>query len=85
MKENIRLAVDEAERKLNLGLLAWEEIPDQEETSEEDMNAFWCTPHGDRETIYSIASCYGSENIGGEGNEDEILNVLVELYPNLAY
>ncbi len=84
MKHNILLAIAEAERKQNLGLLVWDEIPDQEEHTEKEMNDFWVTPQGDRETIYSIASLYSSENIGGEGTEDEIIDELIKIYPNLS-
>ena len=84
MKPNIVLAINEAERKNSLGLLVWDEIPDQEEHTEEEMNAFWSTPQGDRETIYSIASLYSSENIGGVGTESEILDELTKIYPNLS-
>ena len=63
MKVNILLAIAEAERKQVLGLLVWDEIPDQEEHTEKEMNDFWVTPQGDRETIYSIASLYSSENM----------------------
>jgi hypothetical protein len=79
---NIILAIEEAQRKDSLGLLVWDTIPDQEETTEEEMKDFWSTPNGDRETIYSIASLYSSENIGGEGTEDEILDELIKIYPH---
>lgn len=84
MKHNITLAIAEAEKKNSLGLLVWDEIPDQEEHTEEEMKAFWSTSQGDRETIYSIASLYSSENIGGEGTEEEIIDELVKIYPNLS-
>lgn len=85
MKKNVELALAEAENKDNLGLLVWDEIPDQEEVTEKEMKDFWSTPQGDKETIYSIASLYSSENIGGEGTHDEIIDVLIEKYPNFAY
>ena len=85
MKKNIELALAEAEKKDNLGLLVWDEIPDQEEVTEKEMKDFWSTPQGDKETVYSIASLYGSENIGGEGSEDEIIDALTEKYPQLSY
>ena len=84
MKNNIILAIEEAENKNKLGLLVWDEIPDQEETSEKDMEVFWSTPQGDRETIYSIAALYSSENIGGDGTENEIIDELIKLYPKLS-
>ena len=84
MKNNIILAIEEAENKNKLGLLVWDEIPDQEETSEKDMEVFWSTPQGDRETIYSIAALYSSENIGGDGAENEIIDELIKLYPKLS-
>ena len=84
MKNNIILAIEEAENKNKLGLLVWDEIPDQEETSEKDMEVFWSTPQGDRETIYSIAALYSSENIGGDGTENEIIDELIKIYPKLS-
>lgn len=84
MKQNVSLAILEAEKKHKLGLLVWDEIPDQEEHTEGEMNNFWVTPNGDRETIYSIASLYSSENIGGDGSEQEIIDVLIQLYPNFS-
>ena len=84
MKGNIVLAIAETEKCLAKGLLVWDEIPDTEEVTEQEMNDFWSTPDGDRETIYSIASLCSSENIGGEGTEDEILEVLTKKYPKYS-
>lgn len=85
MKTNIKLAIAEAKSKNEQGLLVWDEIPDQEEHTEEYIREWWSTPNGDRETIYSIAALYSSENIGGEGTEDEIIEALQKEYPNMAY
>lgn len=85
MKNNIQLAIAEAKRKQELGLLVWDEIPDQEEHTEEFMKEWWSTPNGDRETIYSIAALYSSENIGGEGTENEIIDALTKEFPKMVY
>lgn len=85
MKTNIKLAIAEAKSKNEQGLLVWDEIPDQEEHTEEYIREWWSTPNGDRETIYSIAALYSSENIGGEGTEDEIIEALQKEYPNMVY
>ena len=85
MKANVQLAIAEAKRKHELGLLVWDEIPDQEEHTEEYMREWWSTPNGDRETIYSIAALHSSENIGGEGTEDEIIEALQKEFPNMGY
>jgi len=85
MKQNIKLGIAEAKRKQEQGLLVWDEIPDQEEHTDEFMNEWWSTPNGDRETIYTIAALYSSENIGGEGTENEIIDALAKEFPNMAY
>lgn len=79
--DNITLAIAEAEKKDKLGLLVWDDIPDQEELTEAEMKAFWVTSQGDKETIYSIASMYSSENIGGIGTESDIIDELLKIYP----
>lgn len=78
MKPNIELALAEAKKKYEAGLLVWDEIP---ELPDKEMKEWWHTPKGDKETIYSIASLFSSENVGGEGTEDEILEVLMKEYP----
>lgn len=85
MKHNIKLAIAEAKRKQELGLLVWNEIPDEEEHGEEFMRNWWSTPNGDKETIYSIAALYSSEMIGGEGTENEIIDALCKEFPNMCY
>lgn len=84
MKQNIVLALAEAKRKNEQGLLVWDEIPDQEDHTEEYMKEWWGTSNGDRETIYSIAALYSSENIGGEGTGDEIIDALIKEFPNMG-
>ncbi len=68
----VRLAVEEAQRKDKLGLLA---------SSGEDFRS---TPMGDTETIYSLASCYGQFVENDSEGRDAIEDKLLELYPNLV-
>ena len=56
MKDLIRQAVEFTEKKLELGLLVWDEIP--EFSGEAEANDWWVTAAGDRETVYSIAGVY---------------------------
>ena len=77
MRDLIRQAIEFAEKKLELGLLVWDEIP--EFSGEYEINNWWTTAAGDRETVYSIAALYSqfppegiSSNEAREILEDEL-------------
>lgn len=77
MKELISQAVELAEKKLELGLLVWDEIPEFDSVNDEAN--WWTTAAGDRETVYSIAGLYSqfppegiSSNEAREILEDEL-------------
>lgn len=84
MKSNVSMAINEAEKKYKLGLLVnGSSFNDEDEKSEYLTRANNSESTGDIETIYSIAALYSSENIGGDGSEDEILDELISRYPSL--
>ena len=82
MEETIQKAIDFTNKLISKGLLVWHEIPKFDSLEEE--SAWWCTLHGDRETLYSIASLFANENhIGFSENEarDILEDVLCEMFP----
>ena len=69
------------ERKIREGLLVWHEIP---ELDDEEMSKWWCTPEGDRETLYSIASMYSQfppEGMSVGECRNKIEDILCKKYP----
>ena len=56
MENLIKQAIELAEKKLELGLLVWDEIPEFDSVNDEAN--WWSTAAGDRETVYSIAGLY---------------------------
>ena len=84
MKTNVSMAINEAEEKYKLGLLvSGNPFDDEDEKSEYHSRLNNSESTGDIETIYSIAALFSSENIGGDGSEDEILDELISRYPSL--
>jgi hypothetical protein len=73
------------ERKIREGLLVWHEIP---ELDDEEMAKWWCTPEGDRETLFSIASMYSQfppEGMSVGECRNKIEDILCEKYPQYCY
>ena len=84
MKTNVSMAINEAEEENKLGLLvSGNPFDDEDEKSEYQSRVNNSESTGDIETIYSIAALFSSENIGGDGSEDEILDELISRYPSL--
>ena len=77
MKQNIRLAIAEAEKKAKASMLI---NSNDEDCDIQILN--WDDSNGDFETVHSIISLYSSENIGGEGTEKEISDALMKIYPS---
>ena len=73
----IRCALDEAERKNDMGLLIPCNHPKQEEIFEEGVEGV----EGDPETVYSIASLYADEESSDETWLRRIEGALEEVYP----
>jgi len=81
----IQQAIDMATKKNEQGLLVWDEIPELEDKA---MNDWWCTPEGDRETIYSIASLYSQfppEGISPNKARDILEDELCKKFPRFCY
>tara|TARA_R110002020_G_scaffold249278_1_gene463201 strand:+ start:161 stop:415 length:255 start_codon:yes stop_codon:yes gene_type:complete len=74
----IRCALDEAERKKDMGLLIPCSHPNQEDIFENGVEGI----EGDPETVYSIASLYADEEGADETWRRRIEVALENVYPN---
>jgi len=82
MDKLVERAIEHTNKLINKGLLVWHEIPEFD--TKEDENKWWCTPQGDRETLYSIASLFANDTPIGLSEietRDILEDILCEKFP----
>ena len=85
MDNLIRQAFEFTDKKNQMGLLVWNEIPEFD--NEAEVSDWWVTPNGDRETLFSIAGLYSQfapEGISVDKCRETLEDVLCEKYPNFC-
>lgn len=85
MEKLIQEALAFTEKKNQMGLLVWNEIPEFD--NEADASDWWITPDGDKETLFSIAGLYSQfapEDISVDKCREKLEDILCEKYPKFC-
>jgi hypothetical protein len=87
MEKLIQETLEFTEKKNQMGLLVWNEIPEFDNACPNDYDDFWSTPDGDRETLFSIAGMYSQfapDGISVDECREKLEDILCEKYPKFC-